>query len=75
MKKTLSFRGPEPLNAVLEHPVGGTIGGVLTAIVCGGIGGMAAGPGVGLLMGALGLFIGAAGGAHIAESAQSNQSV
>jgi len=75
MKKFLSLRGPEPLNAVMEHPVGGAIGGLLTAAICGGIGGLAAGPGVGLLMGALGLFIGAAGGAHIAESAQSHQTV
>jgi hypothetical protein len=75
MKNNLSLRGPEPLNAALEHPVAATIGGALTAIICGGIGALASGAGVGLLMAAFGLFIGAAGGAHFSESAQSHQTV
>ena len=65
----------EPLAAVAKHPVAGAIGGVAMALVCGGIGGAVSSPEVAVLMGLIGLVVGAPGGAHIAESAESNRHI
>ena len=69
MNKELSVKTPEGLDAVAHHPIAGTIGGVLFAVVCGGVGMATASPAVAALMGLLGLCIGAPLGAIVADSA------
>jgi hypothetical protein len=69
MKRELALQRLEPLDAVIRHPVAGVVGGVLTALACGGIGAAAGSPTVAILMTLLGFAIGAPGAAHIAESA------
>ena len=69
MRNELSLKTPEGLAAVAHHPIAGTIGGLLFAFVCAGIGAATAGPAVAVLMGALGLGIGAPLGAIVADSA------
>jgi hypothetical protein len=69
MRNELTVKTPEGLAAVAHHPIAGTIGGVLFAAVCGGIGMATASPAVAALMGLLGLCIGAPLGAVVADSA------
>jgi len=64
---------PEPWKAVMMYPKAAAIGGALMALVCGGIGAAAASPFVAVVMALLGVVIGAPGGSHIAESAESNK--
>jgi hypothetical protein len=66
-------RKSEPLNAVMMYPKAAAIGGTLMALVCGGIGAVTTSPFVAMLMALLGFAIGAPGGSHIAESAESNK--
>ena len=68
-------RRPEPLNAVMMYPKAAAIGGALMALLCGGIGAATASPAVAMLMALLGFVVGAPGGSHIAESAESNKRV
>jgi hypothetical protein len=69
MRNELSLKTPEGLAAVAHHPIAGTIGGVLFALVSGGIGMAAASPAVAAVMGVLGLCIGVPLGAIVADSA------
>jgi len=69
MRNELSLKTPEGLAAVAHHPIAGTVGGVLFAVVCGGMGMDTASPAVAVLMGLLGLCIGAPMGAFVADSA------
>jgi len=71
MKGDTSLRTVEPLAAIRKHPIGATVGGAATAIVFGIMGATIESGVVGALMAALGAIIGAPGGAHIAEAAQS----
>jgi hypothetical protein len=64
---------PEPLNAVMRYPKAAAIGGAVMALVCGAIGAATASPFVAMLMALFGFVIGAPGGSHIAESAESNK--
>ena len=64
---------PEPLKAVTTYPKAAAIGGTVMALLCGGIGAATTSPGVAMLMALLGFVIGAPGGSHIAESAESNK--
>lgn len=73
MKRTLTSGTPEPVDAVRRHPLAGAVGGAVTGVACAAIGAMASGPVVAALMGLFGLAIGAAGSAHVAESAESNR--
>jgi hypothetical protein len=73
MKRTLTSGTPEPVDAVRKHPLAGVVGGIATGVACGAVGMVASGPAVGALMALLGLVIGAAGSAHVAESAESNR--
>jgi hypothetical protein len=70
MKVDTSLRTVEPLQAVRKHPRAAAVGGVVTAILLGVMGTMIVGPGVGVLMAAIGACIGAPGGAHMAESVE-----
>jgi hypothetical protein len=67
------LKRPEPLNAVMMYPKAAAVGGALMALLCGGIGAATASPGVAIVMAVLGFVIGAPGGSHIAESAESNK--
>jgi len=67
------LRRPEPVNAVMMYPKAAAIGGALMALLCGGIGAATASHGVAMIMALLGFVIGAPGGSHIAESAESNK--
>ena len=67
------LRRPEPVNAVMMYPKAAAIGGALMALLCGGIGAATASPGVAMIMALFGFVIGAPGGSHIAESAESNK--
>ncbi len=73
--KDLSLRRPEPLTAVMTYPKAAAIGGAIMALLCGGIGAATASPGVAVLMALLGFAVGAPGGSHIAESAESNERI
>jgi hypothetical protein len=64
---------PEPLKAVMMYPKAAAIGGAVMALVCGGIGAATASPFVAMVMALFGFVIGAPGGAHVAESAESNK--
>jgi hypothetical protein len=69
------LKRPEPLNAVMMYPKAAAVGGALMALLCGGIGAATASPIVAIVMAVLGFVIGAPGGSHIAESAESNKSL
>jgi len=56
----------------MMYPKAAAIGGALMALVCGGIGAATASPFVAVVMALFGFMIGAPGGSHIAESAESN---
>ena len=71
MKGDTSLRTVEPLAAIRKHPVAATFGGAVTAMVFGIMGGTIEGGAVGEVMAALGAIVGAPGGAHIAEAAES----
>jgi hypothetical protein len=71
MKVDTSLRTVEPLAAIRKHPAAATFGGAVTAIVFGIMGATIEGGVVGALMATIGAIIGAPGGAHIAESAES----
>jgi hypothetical protein len=64
---------PEPLTAIMRYPKAAAVGGAVMALLCGGIGAATSSPGVAVLMALLGLAIGAPGGSHVAESAESNK--
>jgi hypothetical protein len=68
MKRQLSLRMPEPLNAVARHPVAAAGGGLITALVFGVIGADVSGSSVAVMMTLAGLAIGAPGAAYIAAS-------
>jgi hypothetical protein len=70
MKNTNSLRTVEPLAAVRKYPRAATVGGAVTAIVCGVMATVIGGPGVGVLMAVIGAMIGAPGAAHLAEDAE-----
>jgi hypothetical protein len=72
MRGELMPRAPEPIAAVGKHPVAGVIGGLGMALVCGMIAAAVATPPVAVLMALIGLAVGAPGGAHIAESAETD---
>ena len=71
MKSDTSLRMVEPLAAIRKHPAAAMVGGAITAIVFGVMGATIESGAVGALMAVLGAVIGAPGGAHIAESAES----
>ena len=68
MKRELPLPRPEPLEAVIRHPVAGVVGGVVSGLAFGGFGALVASPMVAIVMTLIGFAIGAPGGAHIAES-------
>jgi hypothetical protein len=70
MRRELPLKSPEPWAAVAHHPIAAAVGGVLSALFCGYIGAAGANPTVGVVMAALGLLIGAPGGAFVADSAE-----
>jgi len=69
MRGELSFKKPESIEAVIRHPVAAAVGGVVTVLVCAGIGAAAGSPVVTVLMALVGLAIGAPGAAYIADAA------
>jgi hypothetical protein len=75
MRGDLSLKRPEAVNVLVKHRAAGTVGGILTALICGGFGAAASGPIVAALMAVIGLAIGAVGGASMAESAETTWKV
>ena len=72
MKQGLTIKKPEPfVDAVVRHPAAATVGGVVTALLFGGIAAAAATPVVAVLMTLVGLVVGAPGAAFMADSAKS----
>jgi len=72
MKEELTLKKPEHLvEAVRRHPAAATVGGVVTALIFGGIAAAAATPVVTVLMALMGLVVGAPGAAFMADSAKS----
>jgi hypothetical protein len=75
MKTNTSLRTVEPLAMVKKHPTAATVGGLCTAIICGMMGTLAEGAGVGVVMAAIGAIIGAPGAAHVADAAEPERPV
>jgi hypothetical protein len=71
MKGDTSLRTVEPLAAIRKHPGAATFAGAFTGLVFGVMGATIEGGAVGALMAVVGIIIGAPGGAHIAEAAES----
>ena len=70
MKSDTSLRTVEPLAAIRRHPQAAMVGGVVSAFVLGGFSALVGGSVAGVLMAAVGVIIGAPGGAHLAEAAE-----
>jgi hypothetical protein len=75
MKTNTSLRTVEPLAMVKKHPTAATVGGLCTAVICGLMGTLIEGPGVGAVMAAIGAIIGAPGAAHVADSSEPERPV
>ena len=75
MKSGNSLRMVEPLAMVRKHPGAAVAGGVVTALLCGLFATLVDGPGVGFVMAAVGVIIGAPGAAHLAEAAEPERPV
>ena len=71
MKVDNSLRTVEPLHAIKRHPAAATFGGAITGVLFGVMGATIEGGVIGALMAIIGVIIGAPGGAHIAEAAES----
>ena len=72
MRGHLMPHAPEPFEMVGRHPLAGAAGGIGMAIVCGFIAAAVSTPIVAVLMALIGLTVGAAGAAHVAESAEAS---
>jgi hypothetical protein len=68
MRRDLVLRTPEPVGAIARHPTAAAVGGVVTGLVFGAMGALAASPAVAVLMTLFGLVIGAPGAAYVAAS-------
>jgi len=71
MKVDNSLRTVEPLHAIKRHPAAATFGGAITGVLFGVMGATIEGGVVAAAMAIIGVIIGAPGGAHIAEAAES----
>jgi len=71
MKVDNSLRTVEPLQAIRKHPAAATFGGAITGVLFGVMGATIEGGVVAAAMAIIGVIIGAPGGAHIAEAAES----